>query len=98
MWIIYNYPVSLTHKLSGGRRNEPGGFPVFFDPLVGPVVKASASRAEDPGFDSRLRRDFSGSSHTNDFNIGIAVDTLPGVWRSRVSAGTGRTGVSEVKV
>ena len=28
--------------------------------LVGLVVKASASRAEDPGFESRLRRDFSG--------------------------------------
>ena len=28
--------------------------------LVGLVVKASASRAEDPGFDSRLRRDFFG--------------------------------------
>ena len=28
--------------------------------LVGSVVKASASRAEDPGFESRLRRDFSG--------------------------------------
>ena len=29
------------------------------DRLVGLVVKASASRAEDPGFESRLRRDFS---------------------------------------
>ena len=28
--------------------------------LVGLVVKASASRAEGPGFDSRLRRDFFG--------------------------------------
>ena len=28
------------------------------DRLVGLVVKASASRAEDPGFESRLRRDF----------------------------------------
>ena len=28
--------------------------------LVGLVVKTSASRAEDPGFESRLRRDFSG--------------------------------------
>ena len=28
--------------------------------LVGLVVKASASRAEDPGFESRLLRDFSG--------------------------------------
>ena len=27
--------------------------------LVGPVVKAPVSRAEDPGFESRLRRDFS---------------------------------------
>ena len=26
--------------------------------LVGLVVKASASRAEDPGFESRLSRDF----------------------------------------
>ena len=30
------------------------------DSLVGLVVKASASRAEDPGFESRLRRDFFG--------------------------------------
>ena len=30
------------------------------DRLVGLVVKASASREEDPGFESRLRRDFSG--------------------------------------
>ena len=28
--------------------------------LVGLVVKVSASRAEDPGFESRLRRDFFG--------------------------------------
>ena len=28
--------------------------------LVGLVAKASASRAEDPGFESGLRRDFSG--------------------------------------
>ena len=28
--------------------------------LVGLVVKASASRAKDPGFESRLRRDFFG--------------------------------------
>ena len=62
--------------------------------LVGPVGKASASRAEDQGFDSRLRRgDFSGSSHTNDLKIGTLVATLPGAWRSWVSAGTGWSGV-----
>ena len=33
---------------------------LVYDRLVGLVVKASASRAEDPGFDSRLRRDFFG--------------------------------------
>ena len=43
--------------------------------LRGLVVKASASRAEDPGLESRLRRDFFvflffGSSHTSDFKIG----------------------------
>ena len=62
------------------------------DRLVGLVVKASASTAEDPGFESRLRRDFSGSNHTSDLNIGTPVATLPGAWRYRVSAGTGRRG------
>ena len=62
--------------------------------LVGLVVKASASGAEDPGFESRWRRDFSGSSHASDFKIGTPVATLPGAWRYRVSAGTGRPGVS----
>ena len=33
---------------------------VACDHLVGLVVKAPASRAEEPGFESRLRRDFSG--------------------------------------
>ena len=62
--------------------------------LSGLVVKASTSGAEDPGFESRLRRDFSGSSHTSDLKIGTTVATLPGVWRYSVSAGTGRPGVS----
>ena len=62
--------------------------------LAGLVVKASASRAEDPGFESRLRRDFSGSSHTGDLKIGTPVATLLGAWHHRVSAGTGRPGVS----
>ena len=35
-------------------------FTVVNDCLVGLVVKASALRAEGPGFESRLRRDFSG--------------------------------------
>ena len=62
--------------------------------LSGLVVKSSASGAEDPGFEFRLRRDFSGSSHTSDLNIGTPVATLPGAWRYRVSTGTGWTGVS----
>ena len=37
---------------------------------------------------------FSGSSHTSDLQIGTPVATLPGAWRYRVSAGTGRPDVS----
>ena len=48
------------------------------DRLVGLVVKVSASRATGLGFDSRLRRDFSGSSHTGDLKIGTPVATLLG--------------------
>ena len=68
--------------------------PVLPNRFVGPMVKASASGAEDSGFESRLRRDFSGSSHTSDLKIGTPVATLPGAWHHRVSAGTGRPGVS----
>ena len=64
------------------------------DRLAGLVVKASASGAEDPGFESRLRRDFSGSSHTSDLKTGTPVAYLPGAWHYRVSAGTGWPGVS----
>ena len=59
--------------------------------LVGLVVKASASRAEDPGLDSRsCRGDIFGSSHTSDFKIGTPVATLPGAWNCRVSTGLAR--------
>ena len=41
-----------------------------------------------------LATGFSGSSHTSDLKIGTPVATLPGAWHYRVSAGTGRPGVS----
>ena len=61
------------------------------------MVKASASEAEDPRIDSRLRRgDFLGSSHTCDLKIGTPLAALQGAWRYRVSGGTGCLGVSIV--
>ena len=39
-------------------------------------LRASASRKADPGFESRLRRDFSGSSHTSDLKQ-LAFQWLP---------------------
>ena len=62
--------------------------------IFGLVVKASASRAEGSEFESLLRQDFSGSSHTSDLKIGTPVVTLPGAWHCRVNAGTGWPGVS----
>ena len=47
-----------------------------------------------PGSNPACARIFSGSSHTSDLKIGTPVATLPGAWRYRVSAGTGRPGVS----
>ena len=61
--------------------------------LVGLVVKASASRTEDPWIDSRLRRDLSRSSHTSDLKIDTPVAILPDAWPHRVNAGTGWPGV-----
>ena len=58
------------------------------------MVKASASRAEDPEFEFRLRRDFFGVESYQWLKIGTPVATLPGAWRYRVSAGTGWPDVS----
>ena len=54
-------------KQPSKNNNPPPPPPLFhMNRLVGLVVKASASRAEDPRFDSRLRRgDISGSSQTS---------------------------------
>ena len=68
------------------------------DRLAGLVVKASASRAEDPGFESRLWQDFSRSSHTGDLKIGTPVATLPGTWHHKVSAGTGWGGKFDLQL
>ena len=81
-YLLLFYPPQSTGTVTSGHL------------LVGLVVKASAYGAEDPGFESRLRRDFSGSSHTSDFKIGTPVATLPGAWHYKVGAGTGRPGVS----
>ena len=62
--------------------------------LAGLVVKASALEVEDPGFKSRLRWDFSGSSHTSNFKIGTLLAPLLGACRYRVSAGAGKPDVS----
>ena len=55
-------PVSLSRvtSSSGGVQVEQFISTLWCDRLVGLVVEASTSRAEDPGFESRLPRDFSG--------------------------------------
>ena len=63
--------------------------------LNGPVVKTSASRAEDPGFESRLCWDIlPGRVIPVTYKIRTPVAALPGAWRYSVSAGTGWPGVS----
>ena len=47
-----------------------------------------------PGSNPTCARIFSGLCHTSDLKIGTPVATLPGAWRYRVSAGTGRPGLS----
>ena len=54
--------------------------------------KASTSRPRDPEFEPRFRA----SSHTNDLQNVTQVATLPGAWRCKVNARTGRPGVSEL--
>ena len=62
--------------------------------LVGLVVRRPPRERKVPGSNPACDEIFSGSSHTSDLNIGTPVATMPGAWRHRVSAGTGRPGVS----
>ena len=64
------------------------------DHLVGLVVGRPPRERMIPGLNPACAGIFSGSSHTCDLKIGTPVATLPGAWRYRVSAGTGRPSVS----
>ena len=66
----------------------------WHDRLVGLVVRHPPRERKVPGSNPACARIFSASSYTSDLNIGTPVATLPGAWRYRVSAGTGRPGVS----
>ena len=68
--------------------------PVDRDRLVGLVVRRPPRERKIPGSNPACAGIFSGSSLTSDSKIGTPVATLPGAWRYRVSAGTGRPGVS----
>ena len=58
------------------------------------MVRRSPRERKIPGSNPVCDGIFSGSSHTSDLEIDTPVATLPGAWRYRVSAGTGRPGVS----
>ena len=64
------------------------------DRLVGLVVRRPPQEWKIPGSNPACAGIFSGSNHTSNLKIGTPVGTLPGAWRYRVSAGTGRPGVS----
>ena len=62
--------------------------------LVGLVVRRPPREQKIPGSNPACDGIFSGSSHTSDSKIDTPMAALPGAWRYRVSAGTGRSGVS----
>ena len=62
--------------------------------LVGLVVRRPPRERKVPGSNPACDGIFSGASHTCDSKIGTPVASLPGAWRYRVRAGTGRPGVS----
>ena len=66
--------------------------------LVGLVVKESSRERKILSLNLACHVIVSGSSHTSDLKIGTPVATLPGAWRYRVSAGTGRPGVSILRL
>ena len=91
--------ISRTILLPHAHPNFPFSHLLLHTPTPAPpptpsLYPVSALRAEDPGFESRLRRDFSRSSHTSDLKIDTPLATLPDSWNYRIHAGTGRPSVS----
>ena len=68
------------------------------DRLVGLVVRRPPRERKVLGSNPACAGIFSGSSHTSDLKIGTPVATLPGAWHYRVSTGTGRPGVSILRL
>ena len=68
------------------------------DRLVGLVVRRPSRERKVLGSNPACARIFLGSSHTDDLKIGTPVATLPGAWCYRVSTGTGRPGVSMLRL
>ena len=92
-------PLSLQVAATNAKVQSPSsfGWDLFsraFDRLAGLVVRRPPRERKVPGSNPACDGIFSGSSHTGDLNIGTPVANLPGAWRYRVSAGTGRPGVS----
>ena len=89
---LFCFLVSITtQNCSKFRVVDPSAVP---DRLVGLVVRRPPRERKIPGSNPACAGIFPGSSHTSDSKIGTPVATLPGAWRYRVSAGTGRPGVS----
>ena len=83
--IIIHIDILIIHRYSHYRYS-------YYYHLVGLVVKVSASKAEDPVFDSRLPLgDFYGPSHTSDVHFGTPVAARLGAWWY---GATGWSGVS----
>ena len=85
---------SSTRRVSVSKLASPSAWNRFLHRLVGLVVRRPSRERKIPGSNPACGGIFSGSSHTSDLKIGTPVATLPGAWRSRVSTGTGRPGVS----
>ena len=71
-----------------------GNFSTSWNRLVGLVVRRPPRERKITGSNPACAGIFSGSSHTSDSKIGTPVAILPGAWCYRVSAWTGRPGVS----
>ena len=98
-WLIFS--LHFCENILSSRNTLPKPDPLSPppSPLVGQVVKASASRAADLGsIPAFACGSFFRPSHTSDLKIGTPVATLPGAWCYRVRARTGWPGVGILRL
>ena len=91
---VFHHFMSTKHDMCIYPFRTKGSAVIVSTASLAKWLRRPPREGNTPGSNPACAEVFPGSSYTSGLKIGAPVATLPGAWRHRVSAGTGRPGVS----